>query len=28
MPDRPIERYHDRLASGGGYFSPRNRGTV
>ncbi len=28
MPDKPVERYHDRLLSGGGYFTPRNKGTV
>lgn len=28
MPDKPIERYYDRVAMGGGYFRPRNRGTV
>lgn len=28
MPDRPVERYHDRLASGGGYFTPRNQGVA
>jgi hypothetical protein len=22
MPDKPVERYHDRIVSGGGYFSP------
>jgi len=28
MPDKPVERYHDRLASGGGYFRPRNQGVA
>jgi hypothetical protein len=28
LPDAPVERYHDRLASGGGYFNPRSKGTV
>ena len=22
MPDKPVERYHNRVVSGGGYFSP------
>jgi hypothetical protein len=28
MPDKPVERYHDRVASGGGYFRPRNQGVA
>jgi hypothetical protein len=28
MPDKPIERYHDRVVSGGGYFRSRNQGYV
>jgi hypothetical protein len=22
MPDKPVERFHNRVVSGGGYFSP------
>lgn len=28
MPDKPVERFHDRVASGGGYFRPRNQGVA
>lgn len=28
LPDRAKERYHDRVASGGGYFRPRNQGVA
>jgi len=28
VPDRAKERYHDRVASGGGYFRPRNQGVA
>jgi hypothetical protein len=26
MPDKPVERFHNRLESGGGYFTPRTKG--
>jgi hypothetical protein len=28
LPDKPEEKFHDRLASGGGYFRPRNQGVA
>lgn len=28
LPDKPEKKWHDRVASGGGYFRPRNQGTV
>ncbi len=28
MPDKPEKKWHDLRTTGGGYFTPRNRGTV